>query len=155
MKRSLWHAPDLSIPNKPLWIQMLRFRAGRVKQSDRVRVGFEGDIAEHEYIVEPNLVSSITDKPGWHLAVLDLDEPHELIPSGTPGHAHLRLNRPMRTWRWLIFMIGCRVAGVIEPGTFVWSLRRGGNFVRLPGVQKTDAERVYPEYGWFRKKRRR
>ena len=41
------------------------------------------------------------------------------------------------------------VGGVIEMGNLAWSLRRGGTFVRLPGIQKQESEQLTYSYGMF------
>lgn len=82
------------------------------------------------------MISSRTDQPGIHLPILDLDVEHRYERSTTEGHAHLYLDRPIPTWRWVILMWGLRVGKVSDKGFFAWSLRRRGNFVRLPSVRK-------------------
>jgi len=52
-------------------------------------------------------------------------------------------------------MFGLRVGKVIEKGTFAWSLRRGGNYVRKPGVGKTEVEpQERLKYGWVLPKKK-
>lgn len=92
---------------------------------------------------------------GKHAVILDLDFDHAYVPSTGSGHAHLYLNRPISKFRWFVLMCALRLANVIEPGYFMWSLRRGQNFARLPGVVKQGNEKGYYSYGWFFKKRTR
>jgi len=90
-----------------------------------------------------------------HGPILDLDFPHRYVPSTTPGHGHLYLNQPIRRWRQIVLLWGLYIGKVIEPGFFWWSLRRGGTFVRRPGVQKTEDERAVEfTYGMFFKRRK-
>lgn len=100
-----------------------------------------------------NLVSSVT-REGMQVPIIDLDYPHAYIPSASPGHGHLYLNVPISRWRWWVLMIGLRVGGVIEKGFFVWSLRRGGNFTRLPGAVKSDHGESRSGFGWILPKRK-
>lgn len=84
------------------------------------------------------------------MPILDLDFPHHVVQSTSDGHTHLYLDVPISTWRWFWLMCALRYAGVIELGFFVWSIRRRGNFVRLPGVKKGGpAETRKATYGWF------
>ena len=80
--------------------------------------------------------------------MLDIDVNHIYVESTTPGHAHLYLP-PMKRWRMFIMLWGLRVAGVIEQGNFWWAIRRGGTFVRKPGIRKTDSEQLRYSYGMF------
>lgn len=124
------------MPDGPLLWQLLRYRM----RLDRDEVTALPDWA--------NLVSSRTTS-GKQMPILDLDFPHAVIDSSTPGHKHLYLDREISNWRWVALMIGLRLAHVIEPGFFIWSMRRRGNFVRLPGLPKQELEQVKPTYGWL------
>lgn len=128
------------MPDGPLLLQLLRYRL----RHDRDEVTALPDWA--------NLVSSRTTS-GKHMPILDLDFPHTVIDSTTSGHKHLYLDREIAHWRWLVLMIGLRVGHVIEPGFFVWSLRRGANFVRLPGTEKQEQDSIKPTFGWLFRQR--
>lgn len=120
--RKRWSGHRLGhVADEPLAVSLLRYRA------DRDREPCDGDGA--------NLVSSHLPD-GRHAPVIDLDVPHSYAPSSTPGHAHLYLDVPMPRWRMWALLAGLRASGVIEPGFFWWSLRRGGTFVRPEGVRK-------------------
>lgn len=138
-ERTNWYAPDLGIRNEPLILSLLRYR----RSKDRWVAPVE----------ESNLISSIT-ADGKQLPILDLDFAHAVVESSTSGHHHLYLDIKMAKWKWALLMLALWNAGVVELGYVVWSLRRGGNFVRRPGVQKRPgAETTYPDYGWLFKKR--
>lgn len=139
--RTHWFAPDLSIKDEPLAKSLVEYR----KSEDRKRIP-AGSI----YSSQPaNLISSITDD-GKQMPILDMDFPHRIIPSSTPGHTHLYIDVPMSNWKWFWLMWGLYQAGVIELGFFVWSIRRGGNFVRTPYSRKSEEETPKSRYGWFR-----
>lgn len=138
--RRTWRVNHLDIVDEPMALSMLKYR----QYEDR-----------HPADMEANVVSSHWAK-GEHLPIIDLDFPHEYVPSTTPGHAHLYLNRPIKRWRMVILLWGLYVGGVIEKGYFLWSLRRGGTFVRRVGVRKTrEEEMVTYTHGMFFKIRRR
>lgn len=88
---------------------------------------------------EANLVSSArTD--GLHAPTLDIDSSAHLVPSSTPGHFHLYLDRPV-TWRdYRRVLRALHRAGYIDDGVYWRSLDRGATFLRLPWVKKTDQE---------------
>jgi hypothetical protein len=142
-KRTSWLSFDLGIKDEPLARSLWEYR----QWDNRVPVvqGHTGRWIP----AYPNLVSSITDD-GKQMPILDMDFPHHIEQSTTPGHSHLYIDVPMSKVQWLILMCALRFAGVIELGFFVWSIRRGGNFVRVPGVHKVTPEEINkPNYGWF------
>lgn len=113
--------------------------------------------ADHVEVFDPqdaDLVGSL-DQYGWQLPILDLDYPHRYVPSATDGHAHLFLDVPIRRRQWVVLMAALRYARVIEPGYFVWSLRRGQNFVRVrsqPDERYQQRQELLARYGWVRKR---
>jgi len=89
-----------------------------------------------------NVITSVVrstpfDPPGhMHNVVLDLDLPATLLPSSTPGHFHLFIERPM-TWETYLNLIDAMVAaGLVEPGYRDASVTRGHTAVRLPWIKK-------------------
>lgn len=144
-ERTDWYAPDLGIVDEPLAVALLKYR-----QDNRRRIQIPR--ANPTYVSKldkPNLVASIT-KDGRQMPILDMDFPHHIVESTTEGHTHIYIDIPMSNWRWFWLMCALRYAGVIEEGFFAWSLRRGGNFVRVPGtVKENAAESTKPTYGWF------
>lgn len=132
-KRTFWRANDLSIADEPLALSLLKYRLHKDRQLDNTG----------------NLVSSRTED-GRQMPIIDLDFPHKIIPSTHDGHSHLYLDVPISKFRWFVLMTALYYAGVIEMGFYVWSIRRGGNFVRSPYLSKrAGAESTYPSYGWF------
>jgi hypothetical protein len=139
--RTYWYSWDLGIHDEPLALSLLKYR----QKKNRIR-------DTHLLLSKPNLISSKTDD-GRHLPIIDLDFPHEYVASSQDGHGHLYLNVPISHFRLFLLMTGLYLGKQIELGYYVWSLRRGGNFARLPGIAKTDAESGYYTYGWFKKLR--
>lgn len=134
-RRKTWHVDHLDIVDEPMLFSMLRYRQYEDRQPS----------AE-----DANVVSSHDIYSSSHFPIIDLDFPHEYVPSSTPGHAHLYLERPISRWRLYALLWGLYVGGAIEKGYFLWSLRRGGTFVRRPGVRKTTAEeKVTYSYGFL------
>lgn len=115
-KRTIWFAPKLGIEDEPLIVSLIKYK----RSEDR----WPSSVPEHG-----NLVSSITDD-GRQMPILDLDFDHAHVESTSTGHAHLYLNVPIPNWRWRALMLGLFLGKQIELGFFVWSIRRGGNFVR-------------------------
>lgn len=141
-RRTRWYAKDFEIKDEPLAKSLIEYR-----QADN-----RWPVDDPNF--RPNLISSIT-VTGKQMPILDLDFPHQVIESSTPGHHHLFLDVEMSNFRWFVLMCALRFAGVIELGFFLWSIRRGGNFVRIPGTVKSGdpKENTKPRYGWFFKLR--
>lgn len=86
----------------------------------------------------PNVVTSkIVGKEGWHAPVLDIDFPAFLIPSSTPGHSHLYLDRPVREYRYWKLMEALAIAGIVQPGYVNYSQSRGFSCARFPWIKKS------------------
>lgn len=93
-----------------------------------------------------NVVSSISRSPGeslgmepnpdWHRPVLDIDMPIAVVPSSTPGHYHLFIDKEM-SWNDYSRLLGVLAeVGILEPGYVGASLARKATMVRLPWVKK-------------------
>ena len=133
--RTFWRSVDLGMTDEPLIMSLLKYR--QKKNRTPALPGWA------------NLISSKTED-GKQKPILDLDFDHVVTDSTHPGHHHLYLNVPISTWRWRLLMFALYQARVIELGYFVWSIRRGANFVRIPGSVKEDSvENIKPSYGWF------
>ena len=141
--RTHWYSWDLGIHDEPLFLSLLKYRQAKNR---RQVLSFQGKFVG----TAPNLISSKTTD-GRHMPIIDLDFPHSYVPSSQEGHGHLYLDVPISRWRYVVLMTGLFVGKQIELGYYVWSLRRGGNFVRTAKTQKTEAESGYYTYGWFRK----
>jgi len=134
-KRQRWFVDHLDIVDEPMIRSLIRYRQ------------YEDRSPQDE---SANVLSSHILGMGGHLPIIDLDFNHEYVPSSTPGHGHLYLNEPIPTWRWIILMWGLYVGRVVEKGYVIWSIRRGGNFVRRRNVHKTtEEEQVKYSYGMF------
>lgn len=135
--RTWWRGFDLNrVVSEPLVVSLLKYRRSRDRE------------LELPGSSRANLVSSLT-WDGRQMPILDLDVPHEYVSSSTPGHAHLFINTSVSRWRWVVLMLALRIARVHETGYTAWSLRRGANFVRVPGEPKVLPPPPERQYGWF------
>ncbi len=94
---------------------------------------------------EANLISSETDA-GCHLPVLDIDYSAELIPSTTPGHFHLYLNKPVSWEKYENVLKALSEAGLIEEGFYRNSVKRQATYVRPVGIKKTNFYRSSDQF---------
>lgn len=84
------------------------------------------------------VTSSLTEPAGMHGPLFDLDIPTSYYPSGTPGHAHLYIDKPV-TWRaYKRVLRAMWKAGLIEKGYYLSAKRRGYATLRLPEKPKQD-----------------
>lgn len=82
-----------------------------------------------------NLVSSLLED-GRHMPVLDIDVPHKLVPSTTPGHSHLYINVSMDWGDYHHLLTVLQAKGIIEKGFVDSSLHKKMTQVRLPHIRK-------------------
>ena len=72
----------------------------------------------------------------WHAPVIDLDFPCELIPSSTPGHFHLVIDKKLSWAKYSKLLDALADAGLVEEGYANASLQRGYTSIRLPWVKR-------------------
>lgn len=129
MRRRYFRAEPVPIPD-PIETMMRALPEGSFGSTS----GLSQAIPEPR-AVDANLVSSLGDD-GLHYPVLDLDFGAYVVPSSTPGHFHLYLERAMPWDTYAGLLVALAEAGVIERGYADACLARGMTFVRMPGVSK-------------------
>lgn len=88
-----------------------------------------------EKVEDANLVSSRLAN-GNHAPAIDLDFPAYLIPSSTPGHFHLYLEKEMSWKDYSKLLKTLNEVGLIEDGFFKSSRHFEQTFLRLPHIKK-------------------
>lgn len=88
------------------------------------------------------ITSKVEDSPGIHKLIIDLDMPGQLIPSTTPGHFHLYVDKEIPEAAWSTLLFALASAGLIEPGYMRASITRGFTAVRLPWIKKNEEGEV-------------
>lgn len=73
---------------------------------------------------------------GRHMIMLDIDAPAALIPSSTPGHYHLYIERYMGWDAYVRILDAMANGNVLERGYVEASKKRGFTALRLPWVRK-------------------
>lgn len=71
-----------------------------------------------------------------HKPVLDIDLPAKLVPSTTPGHFHLFIDKAMTWEKYARLLDVLADVGIVEPGYVSASKQRGFTAARLPWVKK-------------------
>lgn len=131
VRRTYWLFPDLNVASRNR--RRLRPWPSRYELQAQSQIDRMYKVKKDQ----ANLVSSnVPGKEGVHAPVLDLDLPAKLVPSSTPGHHHLYIDIEVeqdKYWNLLDALADC---GIIERGYANASKRKGGTFVRVPGVIK-------------------
>lgn len=87
-------------------------------------------------VEDATIATSLIKDSFNHLVLLDIDMGVELIPSTTPGHYHLAINKVLPWSQYRELLIALMVAGILEEGYVHSSIERGYTAVRLPWVKK-------------------
>lgn len=80
-----------------------------------------------------------------HKPILDIDLPVVVLPSSTPGHHHLYIDKAMTWEQYFDILTALATAGVIEEGYLNAAERRLHTAVRLPWVKKVADRPAEPE----------
>lgn len=92
-------------------------------------------------INEAHVITSRTKKStNLHKVVLDIDMPVKVVPSSTPGHGHLFIDKDL-TWEQYDRLLNLLAEiGILEDGYVRAAERRGFTAVRLPWIKKHHSE---------------
>lgn len=90
------------------------------------------------------VLSKVEPASAWadmnlHKPLIDIDMPAKLIPSSTPGHFHLYIDKTMHWDDYRLLLVSLHRCGVISTGYLETTLVRGYTTLRLPWVKKGDA----------------
>lgn len=134
---------------KLLWKRFVAWLSGRKlpefvahHQVKSINKGFaddeyEGVHNESEGLVDADIITSLDEVTGLHRPLLDIDFPVKVIPSTTPGHYHLYIDKPMTLERYERLLDCLSDANIIEYGYAQASIDRGYTALRLPWVKKS------------------
>lgn len=104
---------------------------------------FADNSYENAHLVVPkakdaNLITSMVPDSAAHKLIIDIDLPAALLPSSTPGHFHLFIDKEMDWDVYLGLLRALERAGIIEPGYLNAAERRMHTAVRLPWIHKGE-----------------
>lgn len=83
------------------------------------------------------ITSEVKGKNNLHVPTLDIDYPVIVIPSSTPGHNHLFIEKEIRKQEYMALLAILAEVGIIQKGFAEYSIKRGYSSVRLPWVGKS------------------
>lgn len=128
-----------------LWAKLPSWMAGHMTVRATLRGESDECIAEpwtDQPIEKANLITSKVERypygVEYHRPVLDIDFDAELLPSSTPGHWHLFLNKQMPKADYFDLLRALARAGIIQHGFKDSAIDRGASSVRLPWIKKND-----------------
>lgn len=112
-------------------------------------LSFIEDLDKQEYVAdnehktvegldEANLISSKVKGTSRHKVILDLDFDAALLPSSTPGHHHLYLDKELTKEQMETLLFALLDAGIIAVGNMNQWLKFKAQYLRLPWVKKGE-----------------
>lgn len=108
----------------------------KLPDADSADDDYESAHVETENIGEAHIVLSFSKETRVHRPVLDIDFPVAVLPSSTPGHFHLYIDKPLSWSKYRRLLMALADAGIIEDGYASVSMDREYTSVRLPWVKK-------------------
>lgn len=88
-------------------------------------------------VEKANVLTSVSARdPRMHKVVLDIDMPVVVVPSSTPGHHHLMIDKELDWGHYQGLLVALAEAGLISHGYRNHSVRDGFTAVRLPWIKK-------------------
>lgn len=92
-----------------------------------------------EGIHDANLVSSLLID-GRHAPTIDIDLQCEVLPSSTPDHCHLYIEKPMSAEKYFTLLDALAAAGIVKKNYAKLARARGMSMVRPHGQYKPHSE---------------
>lgn len=92
-------------------------------------------------IDKANMITSemlLPASTNMHNIILDIDYEAQLVPSSTPGHYHLFLDKVMPWPTYEKLLKALAEAGIIQWGFYEGAVKRKATSVRLPWIKKGD-----------------
>jgi hypothetical protein len=130
---------DFLFLTNPMPGQVLRTFADPKAVAEHKEGDYDNPEPENEVAILEDadiITSKVEGENDWHKPILDIDFGAQLIPSSTPGHFHLYLDKAMSWYQYKKLLSALRQAGIIEPGYQQASVNRGYSAVRLPWIDK-------------------
>lgn len=94
------------------------------------------DSKDDKHMNEANLVSSELENL-HHLPVIDCDFPIQAVPSSTPGHYHLYIDKELSWVQYKALLDGMLDAGLIQQNWYKNAIEHKRTYVRMPHVRKS------------------
>lgn len=119
----------------PLWLMKLGFRRAHLINDNYKEHKEYQEVGCHP--ADANIITSRTFDD-MHVIQLDLDIEHYYVPSTTPGHGHLFINKELSWAKYANLLNVLADLEIIQNGYRDCSLKRGYSALRVPGLDKND-----------------
>lgn len=128
-----------------LWEQLPSFMRNHMTTRTTLREESD-DCSGEPWIDRPidkaNLITSKQERypygTEYHRPVLDIDFEARLVPSSTPGHYHLYLDKLIPKLAYFQLLRDLADADIIQRGYADSAIERGASSARLPWIKKND-----------------
>lgn len=132
----------LSLTNAEEWIKHLsqytHLYAYTTLEKDSAE-GFHPEITKDVRLDEANLItSSIPSSGNHHTFMADIDMHCAVVPSSTPGHFHLYIDKVLTFEQYMRALSILAEVGIVQHGYAESCRIRGYGCLRLPWVNKED-----------------
>lgn len=104
--------------------------------------GYEDTLANLEQTADPEKANAITSAAAdgsGHKLIIDVDFPVHAVPSSTPGHFHLYIDKIISFDHLVGILHAMSDAGIVEPGYAGAVEDQGFATVRAPWTKKENA----------------
>lgn len=75
-----------------------------------------------------------------HIPLIDVDMDAALLPSSTPGHHHLYINKPMSYENYMKLLRVMAEVGIVQNGVLKAAEQQGYTSLRMPHIKKHDEQ---------------
>src|SRR5256885_2546643 len=134
-----WMKPDYPLAGQLQLFAGVKFDHGAAYDEDDRHWTDDLDAAQVVTSLAKHLGQGSPEHPDWkhwHLPVIDIDLPVYAVPSTTPGHSHLYIDKLLVWDDYVKLLLVLADVGIVEPGFVSASESRGFTSVRLPWVRK-------------------
>lgn len=136
----MYDSKVMNVIQKLKWFKVTNW-ADSSEQHDWLDTRNEVDSLDDANVVSSRLRDSAKewvhhDGVTYHKLIIDLDLPAYLVPSSTPGHSHLYIDKDIPEAAYFNLLEALARANILEHGYVAASIDRGASFLRFPWVQK-------------------
>jgi hypothetical protein len=129
-----------SLRKIPTWLWGNKFAKADLKDYGLPWAEAKKNPIEECSVEQANLITSEA-APDTHYVMLDIDMDAALVPSTTPGHHHLYINKTMKWDDYELLLYVLADCGIISQGYYEASVEKKCTALRLPDVKKQPTDK--------------
>lgn len=149
----------MPVNTRKLWAQLPKFmKKHRTVRTDLLSYDQAFDsrpaesVKERDATVdEANIITSIDGESFgmYHRPVIDIDFESALVPSSTPGHYHLYIDKLIPSQDYFDLLDALAKVELVQPAVAKYARERGYSAVRLPWISKDSGrDNAYDPAEW-------